>query len=63
MLINAIYTTVGHMEYSCVLNYLFKCNLCFRNQSKNVATGWRFSAFETIINLNFRNYGKAKRHN
>jgi hypothetical protein len=29
MLINAIYTTVGHMEYSCVLNYLFKYNLCF----------------------------------
>ena len=29
MLLNVIYTTVGHMEYSCVLNYLFKCNLCF----------------------------------
>jgi hypothetical protein len=34
MLINAIYTTVGHMEYSCILNYLFKCNLCFEINQK-----------------------------
>jgi hypothetical protein len=34
MLINAIYTTVGHMEYSCVLNYLFKCNLCLEINRK-----------------------------